>query len=368
MTPEPPLVAPASPPPRSLRARLPLPVRRHPFVTAVEHDLRHRCGVEPTGPLVIGVSGGADSVALLLAAVAIRERPGPPDGGPLVPVAVHVHHHLRDASADADAAFVRDLCTRHRVECHVEHVRPSSERGNVAASARRLRYRALGQVARAAGARRVAVAHHGDDQLETILMALCRGAGPDGLAGMPWTRGLPGGPAGVALVRPLLERRRAECEAFCRAAGQIWRRDPGNADPDTARGRLRLDVIPVLEALWPDAARRASGTAEAVDAARVALAAQIEAAFGPAAARSWPRPALAALPAVVVAAGLRRAAVDAAPALIDDFGRRLLRPAADAIRSTDRRPKRFDWPGRLVLRVQARAVVLDQESKEDARD
>ena len=111
----------------------------------------------------------------------------------------------------------------------------------------------------------------------------------------------------------------------------------------------------------------ASGTAEAVDAARVALAAQIEAAFGPAAARSWPRPALAALPAVVVAAGLRRAAVDAAPALIDDFGRRLLRPAADAIRSTDRRPKRFDWPGRLVLRVQARAVVLDQESKENAR-
>jgi tRNA(Ile)-lysidine synthetase-like protein len=335
---------------------VPIAVRRHWLVGEIERRLRIRGGVSAGAKLAVGVSGGADSTALLLGCAALRERgraetPGTPSVRPL---AVHVHHHLRP-SDDDDAAFVTELCGRYELELRVEHIRPGSMAGNLAANARRLRYRALQRAARGWGARFVAVAHHGDDQLETMLMALCRGAGLDGLAGMRPVRPLEDG---VMLVRPLLWARRADCESLCRAAGVQWRRDPSNEDLGQRRARLRRDVLPVLEALWPEAPKRAAGMADAVAAARAALADELQRTFGGADTRSWDRTALAGLPVAVICAGLRRAALRAVPDCADEIGQAHLLPAADAIRDTDRRPRTFEWPRGLKVIVTARAVEL----------
>ncbi len=313
--------------------------------------LRDRCGVPTGSPLIVGVSGGPDSVALLLATAALRGR----RGGPAVkPRAVHVNHHLR-TSADADEAFVAELCTRLGVELDIRHVRPDQRSGNLTANARELRYAALVAVAEATGHRFVGVAHHAEDQLETLLMALGRGAGLDGLSGMAWSRPLAGV---VTLVRPLLAARKTDCEALCRAAGVEWRQDPTNLDPAGVRARLRRDVVGVLEELWPDIATRAGRTADVIAAARSALQHQVEHAFGAAATRRWPRLRLAELPVPVIAAGLRRAAMAVAPRCADDLGQTQLLPAAEAIADDRRRPRTFDWPDGLRLVVTARDVRL----------
>jgi len=347
---------PASSPPAG---PLPLAARRHRLVAEVQRQLRLRCGLADGGSIIVGVSGGADSTALLLACLALAER-AKTRRKPLRPIAAHVHHHLRGDSADADAAFVAELCRRFDVPMHLAHVQPGRLPGNVAENARLLRYEALQGIAESAGAAHVAVAHHADDQFETMLIALCRGTGVEGLAAMPWTRPLG---EGLRLVRPLLAARRSDCEDFCLAAGVAWRDDPGNADPKNLRARLRNDVLPILEELWPDAPARAASAAEAIDAARTALAERIEQAFGGPGARCWPRPALADLPLPILAAGLRRAALDEVPDLSDAFGQRILLPAAEAIASRDKKPKQFDWSGGLVLKVTRHEVRLDRHDQ-----
>ncbi len=301
--------------------------------------------------LAIGVSGGPDSVALLLATAVLARRVD----AVVSPVVVHVNHHLREAAPE-DEAFVVELCRRFGLDMHVRHVYPAGRPGNLQANARSLRYEALAASARSAGAAFVAVAHHADDQLETMLMALGRGAGLDGLSGMRWAR--PVGD-GITLVRPLLAVRKADCEDLCRAAGISWRVDPSNTDPSTVRGRLRRDVVDVLESLWPDAATRATGTADIVAAARELLEAQLHRVFGAPAVRQWDRDALRALSPVVIAAGLRRAAVEADPAVTDELGQSVLGVVAEAIADAVRRPRRFDWPGNLKVVVTAGEVRLE---------
>lgn len=250
---------------------LPLAVRRHPLVREVDRQLA-RCGLTKSPdadrpiPLAIGVSGGPDSVALLLACLALRRRKKR-DSAPLEIVVAHVHHHLRE-SADDDARWVMQLCDRLAVPVHVEHVRLSGLKGNVSANARRLRYQALAEVAKRVSAKHVAVAHHAEDQLETMLMALCRGAGARGLAGMRPTRKIDDG---ITIVRPFLRVRKRDCEDLCRKAEIAWREDPSNVDVSKRRARLRRDVTPVLEELWPGAARRAAACAKILALASDAL-------------------------------------------------------------------------------------------------
>lgn len=339
--------------PRHQRVLLPIAARRHRFVAQVQRQLRGRCGVEVGARLIIGVSGGPDSVALLGACHVLSHRR---DQGQVVlqPTVVHVNHHLRTAAHD-DAVYVADLCDRLGLEHHTKDIYPAQEPGNVAANARRLRYAALAEVARTVQTPYVAVAHHGDDQLETMLIALCRGAGQDGLSGMAWCRPLDGD---LTLVRPLLGLRKVNCKAYCQMAELQWRVDPTNIDPAQVRGRLRRDVLPVLEELWPQAGRRATGAADALAMARDALEAQLERVFGPATTRAWDRGALAELPLPVIAAGLRRAALSAAPDIADTLGQSSLSQAAEAISADDRSPKQYHWPGELVLTVTSKRVEL----------
>jgi tRNA(Ile)-lysidine synthase len=251
--------------------------------------------------------------------------------------------------------------------------------GNVSANARRLRYQALCDVAISENAMFVAVAHQGEDQLETMLAALCRGAGLEGLIGMPWERTLAqcreqapqpaqeqsAGRGGLRLIRPMLAIRRSDCESLCQAAGVAWREDPTNVDVTRARARLRRDVLPVLEDLWPDAPRRVTATSEILSAATAALNQAIANAFGDVAKAHWDRRLLANVPVAILAAGLRKAALAMAPRAADELNQRHLMQVAELIASDDRRPHVFDWPRGLRVRVTANHVTMASGTPSD---
>jgi len=179
-------------------------------------------------PVIVACSGGADSLTLLAVACDLA----------LDPIAVHVDHGLRDGSAaegDLVAAAAETLGAR--AEARRVDVAPGA---NLEARARDARYAALAAAAAAHDARAVLVGHTADDQAETVLLALLRGSGSAGLAGMAVRRGL--------VVRPLLRVRRAETEACCRALGLDPVRDPTNDDRAFRRAWIRHEVLPLLEA------------------------------------------------------------------------------------------------------------------------
>ncbi|QEY64578.1 tRNA lysidine(34) synthetase TilS [Metapseudomonas lalkuanensis] len=202
----------------------------------------------------VAYSGGLDSTVLLHLLVRLARREALP------PIsAIHIHHGLQPA-ADAWPEHCRRVCDELGVPLKLLRVKvdsgPSLER-----AAREARYAAF---SRQLGVGDVLLsAQHRDDQAETLLFRLLRGAGVRGLAGMPESRALGAG----LLARPFLQFSRAELEAFARTEGLAWVEDPSNADTSLARNFLRHDVFPVLQARWPKAveclARSAEHMAEA---------------------------------------------------------------------------------------------------------
>jgi tRNA(Ile)-lysidine synthase len=188
------------------------------------------------------VSGGADSVALLdLLAAEGRWRLQ----------AWHLDHRLRPDSA-ADAALVARLAASLGIPCHLEDaeiaVLARTWHCGLEAAGRRERYRRLAACAQAVGAVAVATAHHRDDQTETVLLNLLRGAGARGLAGMPAQRPLA---PGIRLIRPVLLWSRAELRAHARYRNLSWHEDTSNDDPRFARNQLRHAVLPDWETACP---------------------------------------------------------------------------------------------------------------------
>ena len=195
--------------------------------------------------LLVGLSGGADSVALLLL---LKER-----GGRIE--AAHVNHGLRGEDSDGDEAFVRALCAELNVPLMVYRATPPEHPGED--WARQVRYGFLRQAMRETGAEALALAHHRDDQAETLLMHLMRGAGLTGLTGMAPDAALDG----IRVVRPLLHVSRSELRAMLAERGQAWREDASNRDPRYLRNALRLEIMPRLEQYAPGAAARMAQTA-----------------------------------------------------------------------------------------------------------
>jgi tRNA(Ile)-lysidine synthase len=187
--------------------------------------------------VVLGLSGGADSVALLDALVSLSGRRG------FHVVAAHLDHGLRPGSTD-DASFCRALCERLGVPLRAASAdvaaRARRERGGLEQAARRERYAFLRRVREETGASVIAVAHTRDDQAETLLLRLLRGAGATGLGGMR--------PRSGDLVRPLLRVSRDEVLAHLRERGLAWREDPTNVDMRHTRNRIRHELLPYLEA------------------------------------------------------------------------------------------------------------------------
>jgi tRNA(Ile)-lysidine synthase len=192
-------------------------------------------------PSVVGVSGGGDSVALLLSLLEIA-----PAGHAAPLIVAHAEHDLRQSAAD-DSRFVAALAGRLGLRFATRRlsVRDDSNGEGVEARARRLRYEFLADVAQQAGARHVVVAHTADDQAETILHRALRGTGVSGLAGMPSARELCDG---IALLRPLLGMSREQVRGYLRGTGEAWCEDETNDDTRYARNFLRHEILARAEA------------------------------------------------------------------------------------------------------------------------
>jgi tRNA(Ile)-lysidine synthase len=224
-----------------------------------EHDLL------PPGPLLVAVSGGADSTALLLLLADLAPQLG------LDLHVAHFDHRIRPRASAKDAQFVADLAQQHGSTIRIGRADrvPTSED-----DARELRYAFLRRAAREVGATRIATGHTRDDQAETVLLHATRGSGLAGLAGMR--------PQRDDVVRPLLAIGRTETEAVCRDAKVTPREDRSNADPKYARNRIRHKVLPELERINRQAraalARLADAAAAASDAAQRAAEQSLDAA------------------------------------------------------------------------------------------
>lgn len=210
--------------------------------------------------VAVALSGGVDSVVLLDVLAQLAPEMGFALG------AVHVNHGISPDALRWER-FCRALCARLRVPLTVRRVTLEGRRGKgLEAAARDARYRAL------AGARAdcVALAHHRDDQSETVLLNLLRGAGTRGAAAMPAAGALPGSHGrDIAAIRPLLAVSRADVLAYARGRGLDWVEDESNADPRLARNFLRGKVGPLLQERWPrwsEALARAAGHFARADA------------------------------------------------------------------------------------------------------
>jgi tRNA(Ile)-lysidine synthase len=195
--------------------------------------------------LAVAVSGGSDSVGLLRALVDVAPEIG------LVLSVAHLHHGIRGAEADADAAFVAGLAAEHGLAFHRKDVdAPAVARANretLEEAARNLRYGWFDELLASGVVDAVATAHTLDDQAETVLHKLLRGAWTEGLSGihpvLKRTKGV--------VVRPFLGVRKAEIEAWLSRIGHSWREDLTNADTVYTRNRLRRELLPALAAYNP---------------------------------------------------------------------------------------------------------------------
>ncbi len=232
--------------------------------------IQRRDVFSPGEGVVVGLSGGPDSTALLLILSRLVAKTG------LCLTAAHFDHGLRSRDeADGDLAFAAGLCRaigvpvaagRGDVPARVRRRHETTEE-----AARNLRYRFLGKEAKTRGATAVAVGHTMDDQAETVLLHILRGSGLDGLAAMPPRAPWPFG-RGPEIARPLLGLTRRDTERYCRESGIEPRRDPTNDLPIATRNRVRNELMPVLRSFNPRAEEALARLAEAAagDAAFIA--------------------------------------------------------------------------------------------------
>jgi tRNA(Ile)-lysidine synthase len=223
---------------------MPLRVRPLQVLHQVRTTLRRHAMLTGGETVVVAVSGGPDSMALLHLLVRLRDELG-------VRLWVgHVDHRLHRAST-AHAAFVRRMAAAWGVPVSVRRVDVEAyrrrHRVTLEEAARALRYRALAQVARRCGASIIATAHTADDQVETVLLWLLRGAGIDRLAGMPPVRPL----GEVRVIRPLLDLWRHEVIGYLAAERIPYRADPTNRSRRPLRNRIRADLLPHLAGYNP---------------------------------------------------------------------------------------------------------------------
>lgn len=224
--------------------------------------MREQCS---PSSIAIACSGGLDSIALLHLASSWCRQHG------ISLYAFHVHHGL---SPHADAWLAHVDAAAGALGATVDHRRVAVEKGGsgIEAAARKLRYRALGEMCRVHGVGLLLTAHHLDDQAETVLLQLLRGSGPAGLSGMDAANSAPellGNPE-LVMARPLLSLSRAELEAYAKEHGLAWVEDESNLDPRYARNALRHTVMPALGQAFPGfQARFARSAAHAQSAQRL---------------------------------------------------------------------------------------------------
>lgn len=222
-------------------------IKKQSFPESVLSNLRTKCRCSLSDSLIIGVSGGADSVALLCALAHSKVNI----------IAAHCNYGLRGEESDGDENYVRRLCSDLGVELYIErpNVREYMKSHGVSLemACRDLRYAFFNKLMKQRGANAVAVAHHREDNVETFFLNALRGTGLIGLRGMKWRRE-------PAIVRPMLDLSRSDIENYLIAKGLTWRMDSSNAVSDVKRNRLRNLIFPVIEQSFPDATLRIEDT------------------------------------------------------------------------------------------------------------
>jgi tRNA(Ile)-lysidine synthase len=204
----------------------------NPFINKVRDTISRHQMLTGRDRVLVGVSGGADSTALLLT---LREL------GYGVTVA-HLNHGLRGADSEADERFVKELSAQLDIPCFTHSEAVGDAAGNVEVAGREARKTFFRTLVREHGFTRVALAHNQQDRVEMFLLHLMRGAGREGLVSMA--------PVSGDTVRPLIETSREEIEAYLQGLGQGWREDLTNLDMSFARNRMRHEILPRLASLF----------------------------------------------------------------------------------------------------------------------
>jgi tRNA(Ile)-lysidine synthase len=323
------------------------------LLARVGRTIRQDCRVGADDRVVAAVSGGSDSVGLawLLAELAARDR------GPAVVGLLHVNHQLRGAESDADEASCRALADRLALPIAVASIdvgaRARDARVSIEVAAREARYEFFDAAMPSLGATLVATGHTMDDQAETVLLRLLRGAGTRGLSGIRARRN--------NVIRPLIHCRRADVRKLLLSRGETWREDGSNEDVAILRNRIRHELLPVLTGIAPGGVRAL---------ARLALLAQDDEAalmhaateFGPSLVLSNEADGrvevdavmLSLMPPALARRLIRSFAADVAP------GRNLASQHLEAVRSlaaSDKLVGHLDLPGVLVAKRNGRLVL-----------
>jgi tRNA(Ile)-lysidine synthase len=259
----------------------------------------------------IAVSGGADSVASLRLLLELRKEIG------VVLSVVHFNHKLRGDASDEDERFVARLAQEHKLELHCE----SGEVATYAAekhlsletAARQMRYQYFRRLLVEERLNRIATGHTLDDQAETVLLKIVRGAGTRGLAGIYPQLSVPGSQLSASVIRPLLGIRRKDLEAYLLGLGQSWREDTSNRDLRHMRNRVRHGILPRLERYLNPGVREALA-----DTAEIARAEE----------DYWQKEVSQALPSVWARAALTVSALAHLPLALQ---RRVIRAASESL-------------------------------------
>ena len=239
------------------------------LISRVEKTIRQQCLFCPGDTLVVALSGGADSTALLAILAQLH-------GYKLRLIATHLNHRLRGVESDADQEFCRLLAARYAIpfEVRSSDIKKMAEDHhlNLEDAGRRARIDFFDEIRTKYGAAAVALGHHADDQAETVLMRLLRGSGMTGLSGMAHRNAR-------GYVRPLLDITRSEIEQYLRWRGLEWREDASNSDTVYLRNRMRHQLLPLLEHYNPAIRAGLAATAAIIGGDEALLAELTERAF-----------------------------------------------------------------------------------------
>ena len=225
----------------------------HLVLAKVAQHIRIKELCVPDDKVLVALSGGADSVALLRIMLELGYKCE----------AAHCNFHLRGEESERDEVFVRHLCNTLSVPLHVEHFRTTEEANrlhiSIEMAARRLRYEWFEKLRCSCNAAVIAVAHHKDDSVETLLINLMRGTGINGLRGIP--------PKNGYVIRPLLCLDREEIVQYLSIIGQPYVTDSTNLKDEYVRNKIRLNLLPLMETIIPSARENILNTASHIDEA-----------------------------------------------------------------------------------------------------
>jgi len=316
----------------------------------------------PAGATVVcAISGGLDSVAMLQGLYEVNRRR---KCGWRLRVA-HFDHALRPDSED-DARFVERMAESLDLPCHIQRRAvkrlAATAKRSIEDAARTARYQFLHRVARRVGATRVAVAHHADDQAETVLHHILRGTGLTGLAGMAMARPI-ATQSDISIIRPMLGISREDLEAYAASTGLAYRNDATNADTRLTRNRIRHELLPLIQSKFNpavvDALVRLAEQARLVDEAITCLAIELlprATLSGNAQLLCLDADILGAAPAALVAEALRVSLASlGAPLQSLDFERQ---SAAMALLSGDGRRRAIELPGGYCVQRRGRRLLI----------